>query len=617
MLFGLSGLGKSSLLQAGLFPRLRAEQYFPVYIRLDYSPAELPESGGAGLGRRSGARRRAAAHRGAGGQRAGDTLWARFHRTDADFWDERNRPVTPLLVFDQFEEIFTLGRRDRRAVRPPSGSSRSSPISREGGAVGADVAGTAARPRRSCARCADDRYRLLICIRSDYLAQLQAISDRVRAVFANRYELRRMSGAAALRSTLTAGAHRAGRAGSPPHRPLRRWRRESDGPMRLVEGWRSSRRFSASSAASSMRHAASRASRRSPPRCSPAPRTRSSRASTSRASPTSRRSCACWSRTSWSRATAQPQLHLRADRTRDGGGDRRGPGEARPSAAAALRGERLVTAAGADARPAHRRGRGQPVDARAAAAARGGAARPDHGRGAGDVGAPEASPQPWAALVFLVLLAVAVAGPFLVSTLDDGRREQGRRRFRVPYGCAEARLGRAIRRVGVPRARGPSRSRALRRAHAALRAVPHPFLAGADPPVRSARKRRRRGFQRRRRPCRLRGRSDDRGVGRGPRAAHRQPRCRIRAFPIYFAPDGWTVILESAGGVRDVEGQKRLWSSRTNRSVTFGEVATIGQQGLPIPMSGEAWEKASTTQSTGSLAKRSTCLLRRRRQRRR
>src|SRR4051794_11617220 len=37
VLFGLSGLGKSSLLQAGLFPRLRRENVFPVYLRLDFS----------------------------------------------------------------------------------------------------------------------------------------------------------------------------------------------------------------------------------------------------------------------------------------------------------------------------------------------------------------------------------------------------------------------------------------------------------------------------------------------------------------------------------------------------------------------------------------------------
>src|SRR5690606_776689 len=39
VLYGKSGLGKTSLLQAGLYPLLRAEHYFPVQLRLDYAPA--------------------------------------------------------------------------------------------------------------------------------------------------------------------------------------------------------------------------------------------------------------------------------------------------------------------------------------------------------------------------------------------------------------------------------------------------------------------------------------------------------------------------------------------------------------------------------------------------
>ena len=33
-LYGKSGIGKSSILQAGLFPKMRANRYFPVHIRL-------------------------------------------------------------------------------------------------------------------------------------------------------------------------------------------------------------------------------------------------------------------------------------------------------------------------------------------------------------------------------------------------------------------------------------------------------------------------------------------------------------------------------------------------------------------------------------------------------
>src|SRR4051794_36385264 len=37
VLFGRSGLGKTSLLKAGLFPLLRGEDYLPVYVRLDHA----------------------------------------------------------------------------------------------------------------------------------------------------------------------------------------------------------------------------------------------------------------------------------------------------------------------------------------------------------------------------------------------------------------------------------------------------------------------------------------------------------------------------------------------------------------------------------------------------
>src|ERR1700682_1899290 len=44
VLFGQSGLGKTSILRAGLVPRLRPEGYCPVYVRIDYSPESPPPS---------------------------------------------------------------------------------------------------------------------------------------------------------------------------------------------------------------------------------------------------------------------------------------------------------------------------------------------------------------------------------------------------------------------------------------------------------------------------------------------------------------------------------------------------------------------------------------------
>src|SRR5258707_12665818 len=44
VLFGQSGLGKTSILRAGLVPKLRSQGYCPVYVRVDYS-ADSPQPG--------------------------------------------------------------------------------------------------------------------------------------------------------------------------------------------------------------------------------------------------------------------------------------------------------------------------------------------------------------------------------------------------------------------------------------------------------------------------------------------------------------------------------------------------------------------------------------------
>jgi hypothetical protein len=42
VLFGQSGLGKTSLLKAGLFPKLVAADFLPIYIQLTHSDAAEP-----------------------------------------------------------------------------------------------------------------------------------------------------------------------------------------------------------------------------------------------------------------------------------------------------------------------------------------------------------------------------------------------------------------------------------------------------------------------------------------------------------------------------------------------------------------------------------------------
>ncbi len=101
VVYGKSGIGKSSLLRAGVFPELRKQDFIPIYVRLEHNsdisytqqienaitehvtlhdllPTDIPDLG----------------------------LWDFMHRHR--FTDTTGHAVTPVVVLDQFEEIFTL-----------------------------------------------------------------------------------------------------------------------------------------------------------------------------------------------------------------------------------------------------------------------------------------------------------------------------------------------------------------------------------------------------------------------------------------------------------------------------------------------------------------------------
>ncbi len=106
VLFGASGLGKTSLLQAGLFPLLRRSHFLPIYIRLNLEQTGRPLIDQARLALRS---EMVAQKVDAPPMGESESLWEYLHRSDLELWSEQNHLLTPLFVFDQFEEVFTLG----------------------------------------------------------------------------------------------------------------------------------------------------------------------------------------------------------------------------------------------------------------------------------------------------------------------------------------------------------------------------------------------------------------------------------------------------------------------------------------------------------------------------
>ena len=197
ILYGQSGLGKSSLLRAGLEPKLLVEGWRPVVTRLrfdDLAPP-LPVQLGVALDQAIGT--------GPAELRV-MTVWERLHHRASRPDDFESRP--PVLIFDQFEEIFTLGARAGRQEeiaaffgelaeaienRPPATLQE---------AFEAD---------RRLAREYDfspGAIRFVLTLREDYLFGLDEWKKELPSLMRNRAPLRLLSGPQALEAVVRPGA---------------------------------------------------------------------------------------------------------------------------------------------------------------------------------------------------------------------------------------------------------------------------------------------------------------------------------------------------------------------------------------------------------------------------
>jgi hypothetical protein len=207
VLFGQSGLGKTSLLRAGLVPRLRGADFCPVYVRIDYAPESPSPSEQIKQ-----AIFRATAEAGhwtrPGSAIEGESLWEFLHHREDLLRDANGHTLMPLLIFDQFEEIFTLGQAD------DAGRLRAKQFLEDL----ADLVEN--RPPAALEKRLDEDdeaaaqfdfaradYRVLIALREDYLAHLESVKDIMPSITQNRMRLARMNGAQALSAVVKPGGN--------------------------------------------------------------------------------------------------------------------------------------------------------------------------------------------------------------------------------------------------------------------------------------------------------------------------------------------------------------------------------------------------------------------------
>ena len=192
VLFGKSGLGKTSLLEAGLFPRLRQQNILPVYIRLNMRDRSAPlirqalvalqaEVGKHGVDTAA--------------PEEGESLWEHLHGRHVEWWSAKNQPLIPLFVFDQFEETFTLGAENADAIERLRLDLADLIENRIPADLAQRIEGGASAEHLDLR---GQRYKVLLSFREDFLPEVEGWKGELPSLMRNRLRLLPMSADRAL-----------------------------------------------------------------------------------------------------------------------------------------------------------------------------------------------------------------------------------------------------------------------------------------------------------------------------------------------------------------------------------------------------------------------------------
>lgn len=170
-----SGLGKTSLLNAGVSALLRERGFLPIKIRFN-RPETRPVQTIFDDIKETAERQNLDIEPG-----ETETLWHYFKT--AAFWSSDDNLLTPVLIFDQFEEFFAFHEPESRA---------------EFTLQLADIVhNTIPRALRKAIRAGEPyrygeeppRVKIVISIRSDFMGQLDELSSAIPEILDNRYRL--------------------------------------------------------------------------------------------------------------------------------------------------------------------------------------------------------------------------------------------------------------------------------------------------------------------------------------------------------------------------------------------------------------------------------------------
>lgn len=177
IVYGRSGLGKSSLLQAGLTSPLRESGFFPVFVRVNHANDSLITVVADYI--EDEAQRQGIEHvRG-----TPDSPWEYFK--SVELW-QNDRLLIPVIILDQFEEIFSVGSEDHQES-----------IIEE---VGLMLRGLPSSKNEDDLLSLEEKYgssppklQIIIAIREDYLGHLEELAGEIPEIFDSRFRVTPLS----------------------------------------------------------------------------------------------------------------------------------------------------------------------------------------------------------------------------------------------------------------------------------------------------------------------------------------------------------------------------------------------------------------------------------------
>jgi len=181
VIFGKSGIGKSSLINAGLLPELRENFYLPVLIRIPFSDARVDPL----IYTRACIEAEVKKYIFKGFVYPEDTTLWQFFR-EADY---TGGAVIPVLIFDQFEEYFSFGKQNKQ---------RSEKFIRElsdliENRMPAHLENTD-RYKTLSAADTQNIFRVVISLREDFLAPLEDLGRLIPSLNKVRYRILQLHG---------------------------------------------------------------------------------------------------------------------------------------------------------------------------------------------------------------------------------------------------------------------------------------------------------------------------------------------------------------------------------------------------------------------------------------